>query len=720
MFPLRPYLNSNVAWSTRLASALDVAEAPARSLARPIALGQFDGTFRSERLVGTTSADTISGGEGSDTLTGGNGNDLIFGFGPSDTGESAGTISATLVASGLSNPIFAASPPGDPNRLFVVEQHTGRVMILDLQTNSVNAAPFLDIADSELAGGREQGLLGLAFDPDYAANGKFYVNFTNAAGDTVVREYTRASADLADVSSARTIITVDQPFANHNGGWMAFGPDGFLYIAMGDGGSRGDPGNRAQDLDSLLGKILRIDPSGDAFPGDTERNYAIPSDNPFAGSTPGADEIFAYGLRNPWRNSFDANGDTWIADVGQNSREEINFVPAGELAGKNFGWRYFEGDQPYTGTPPSGAIFHSPLLDYPHGSGPFEGNAVTGGYVYHGPGGAQDSYFFADFASGNLWTVRQDNGTAINFGNRNSQLVADAGSVDLIGSFAVDGSGRMYVVGLDGEIHRLAPTAGAGDSGDRLVGGAGADTIYGGAGGDRLEGGAGADLLAGGIGDDEYRIMDSLDAIIERTGQGFDRVIATADYTLAPGVSVEVLRAAPSAPAGLRLAGNELDQALRGNGGPNELSGQGGADEIRGYGGRDTISPGFDNVEDRLLYGSAAESTGIERDLISGIDLDEDKFVIPGKVGAVATEIVTGVLRTNSFDADLADAVNGSLGDGGVVDAVLFSPSQGDLGGTGHKYLVIDLNNDGSYTPGDDLVLELVDATGTLSASDFV
>ncbi|MCC6920181.1 MAG: PQQ-dependent sugar dehydrogenase [Alphaproteobacteria bacterium] len=686
----------------------------------------MDGTFRAEHLTGGAAADTISGGEGADTLNGGGGNDVIYGFGPADVSQSSGLITATRVASGLDSPVYAVSPPGDPDRLFIVEQHTGKIQILDLTTGQMAATPFLDIPDAQLATGGEQGLLGLAFDPDYATNGKFYVNLTNAAGDTEVREYTRATADTANAGSARPILRIDQPFDNHNGGWMDFGPDGFLYIATGDGGSGGDPNNNAQNVNSLLGKLLRIDPSLDAFPTDATRNYAIPTGNPFAGATPGADEIYATGLRNPWRNGFDTNGDLWIGDVGQGSREEIDYVAAGTLAGLNFGWRVMEGDDPYDPPFPGNVLpgdpsLTGPLLDYGHGGGPFEGDAVTGGYVYRGPGGATGNYFFADFISGNLWTVRQDGGAAINLENRNGQIVADAGNVNLVASFALDGQGRLYTVGLDGEVHRLTPSAGAGDTGDRLLGGNGNDSLYAGVGNDTLEGGAGADLMSGGIGDDIYIVDSTADQVAEGGGRGFDRVITTASFTLAPNVAVEVLRAAvQTSTAAIDLAGNEFAQTITGNDGRNVLKGEGGADRLYGYHGRDFLSPGADAAIDLIVYREAADSTGGNRDEVKDLNLNQDRFVLPVAVGAVLPAIGGGALNQASFNGDIAAAVNAAFGAGGAIEAVLFTPGSGNQSGAGRQYLVVDMDNDGSYSPAGDLVVELVNAVGTLDRGDFI
>jgi glucose/arabinose dehydrogenase len=266
----------------------------------------------------------IPGGtNGANTLTGTNDADLIYGF---DTGQQVSRIDATRVASGLTQPLFAGAPPGDLNRLFIVEK-TGLIKILNFSNGKVRAEPFLDVSDEILTDG-ESGLLGLAFDPNFAQNRFFYVNLVNENGDTEIRRYTVSASDSnkAAPSSETLIISVDQPETrNHKAGWLGFGPDGYLYIPLGDGGGGGDPNNLAQNPDSLLGKVLRLDVHGDDFPASATRNYAIPADNPFVGADGIADEIWALGLRNPFRDSFDrALGTFFIADVGQNTYEEVN------------------------------------------------------------------------------------------------------------------------------------------------------------------------------------------------------------------------------------------------------------------------------------------------------------------------------------------------------------------------------------------------------------
>jgi glucose/arabinose dehydrogenase len=272
-----------------------------------------------DSMDGGNGNDKINGGEGGDNILGGDGNDVIHGFNTNDKVDGSGNIDANLVASGLDRPIFGTFAPGDSGHLFIAEQHTGEIKILDLATGQTQQ--FLDIPNRQLAMGNEQGLLGLAFDPDYQTNGHFYVTLTRADGTIVVRRYSVSATDptQADPSSADAILTIAHPgHANHNGGWIAFGPDGMLYIAVGDGGGAGNPSNSAQDTNSLLGKMLRIDVHGDDFAGDPTRDYAIPDDNPFAGAVAGRDEIWAFGLRNPWRDSFDRlTGDLYIADVGQ-------------------------------------------------------------------------------------------------------------------------------------------------------------------------------------------------------------------------------------------------------------------------------------------------------------------------------------------------------------------------------------------------------------------
>ncbi|MFN2376776.1 MAG: sorbosone dehydrogenase family protein [Candidatus Binatia bacterium] len=382
-------------------------------------------------------------------------------------------LSTVRVADGLDRPVYATAPAGDTERLFIAEQHSGRIRILDLASGTIHATDFLDLGG--LATGNEQGLLGLAFHPDYDVNGFFYVNLTATGGDTEIRRYqVSADPDVADPQSALPVLGYDQPQTNHNGGWLGFGPDGYLYVASGDGGGSNDSSSghtvgigNAQDITSnLLGKMLRLDVDGDDFPADAARNYAIPASNPFVNKT-GDDEIWSYGLRNPWRASFDrANGNFYFGDVGQSSREEINVQPAASVGGENYGWRLREGtiENPVVGGPrPEGAI--DPIYDYTRGDGAFQGFAVTGGYVYRGPiAEIQGHYFFADYATERIWSLIYDGSAPETFDgsnytglvDRTAELAPGGGlSINEIASFAEDGLGRLYIVDLGGEIFRI-------------------------------------------------------------------------------------------------------------------------------------------------------------------------------------------------------------------------------------------------------------------------
>ena len=344
-------------------------------------------------------------------------------------------VNLELFKNGFTSPVDIQNAGDD--RLFIVEQ-AGIIKILNPDA-TINPEPFLNIT-SLISSGGERGLLGLAFHPDYSNNGYFFVNYTNTTGDTQVARYTVDANDsnIADPNTAVLIIDADQPYSNHNGGCIQFGADGFLYIGLGDGGSGGDPENRSQNLQTLLGKILRIDINNT----NGANNYDIPSDNPFVGDSNALDEIWAYGVRNPWRFSFDSESDElWIADVGQGDIEEINRV-APDAAGLNYGWRCYEGSQTYntTGCPdPSELTF--PVAEYTHSIG----YSITGGYVYHGNvySDIQDLYFFADL-NGLIGTVNNDN-NLINYGNYGGTWV----------SFGEDVNGELYIADISGSIHKV-------------------------------------------------------------------------------------------------------------------------------------------------------------------------------------------------------------------------------------------------------------------------
>jgi glucose/arabinose dehydrogenase len=348
----------------------------------------------------------------------------------------------TLIRGGLADPVFLTHA-GDA-RLFVVERG-GRIRILKQVSGQWKVtSTFLDLRGKVDRGHSEQGLLGLAFHPDYATNGRFYVNYINLGGDTVIAEFRRATAGKADPGSRRTVMTVKQPADNHNGGWLAFkGP--YLYIALGDGGSGGDPWGNAQNKNVRLGKILRIDPLDPD--GSGPKRFSIPGDNPFVGED-GRDEIWAYGLRNPWRNSFDREtGHLWIGDVGQSAYEEIS--REGDGKGRNFGWDKLEGFHLY----PSGALCTSncrtlPIVEYPHAAAGDDNCSVVGGYVSRRPGAALEGrYLFGDTCSGRIWDIPAgfsggDPGTALD-----TSL--------FISSFGEGANGVLYVLSLGGQVYRV-------------------------------------------------------------------------------------------------------------------------------------------------------------------------------------------------------------------------------------------------------------------------
>ena len=303
-------------------------------------------------------------------------------------------IALRPVISGLSEPTSIVNA-GD-SRLFIAQQ-TGRIAIYD--GTRVLPQPFLDVSSLISTNGEERGLLGLAFSPHYRDDGSFYIDYTNTAGDTVVARYHVSASDpnVADRASAQVILTVAQPYPNHNGGELQFGPDGYLYIAMGDGGSGGDPENRAQTLSTLLGKILRIDVANAA-------TYRIPPTNPFANRAGAAPEIWAWGVRNPWRFSFDRlTGDLWIADVGQDNYEEVDFQPASSTGGENYGWHRMEGFHCYNpSTNCNDGTLTLPVLEYSHADGSC---SITGGYRYRGAlfSRLYGTYFYGDFCTGKIW-----------------------------------------------------------------------------------------------------------------------------------------------------------------------------------------------------------------------------------------------------------------------------------------------------------------------------
>ncbi|RJP70004.1 MAG: glucose dehydrogenase [Candidatus Abyssobacteria bacterium SURF_17] len=368
---------------------------------------------------------------------------LVLGAG--GTTQAAPVLDLQLVATSLANPVAITHAGDGSGRLFITLQD-GRIVIFN--GTQVLATPFLDIRPLVLSGG-ERGLLSTAFHPNYEANGFFFVDYTNLNGDTVIARYSvSANPNVGDPNSAVIILAIDQPFVNHNGGQLQFGPNGFLYIGMGDGGGTGDPDDNAQNLGTLLGKILRINVNR-GLP------YTIPANNPFV-TTPGArGEIWAYGFRNPWRFSFDRlTNDLFIADVGQNMWEEVNFHEFGRVTGENYGWRLMEGNHCFNpSTNCNDGTLILPIAEYSHEAGRC---SVTGGYRY---GGSQfpaldGIYFYADFCTGEIWGATMDG-----VGDWTSTLLLD--SPLAISTFGEDESGELYVAHLsnpDGAIYRIGAT----------------------------------------------------------------------------------------------------------------------------------------------------------------------------------------------------------------------------------------------------------------------
>ncbi|KPK05677.1 MAG: hypothetical protein AMJ56_15545 [Anaerolineae bacterium SG8_19] len=350
-------------------------------------------------------------------------------------------LNLTPIATGLDRLTYLTHAGDGSGRLFVVEQR-GRIRII--QNGAVNPTPFLDIAGLIEINGLEQGLLGLAFHPDYANNGFFFVDYTNDQGHTVIARYQVSdNPDVADPNRGKILLTIEQPYPNHNGGQLVFGPDGYLYVGMGDGGSANDPHNNGQNLGTLLGKILRLEvDQGDP--------YGVPENNPFVNRADARPEIWSYGWRNPWRFSFDAaTGDMYIADVGQNQYEEVSVELAGAPGGQNYGWRLLEGfhcfDPPNCEPDSLGTVL--PVTEYDHN----QGCSVTGGYVYRGTRfpALTGLYLYSDYCSGKIWGLRREND-----GSWSQAELLQSGMP--VSSFGQDEAGELYLLNHKGEIIQIA------------------------------------------------------------------------------------------------------------------------------------------------------------------------------------------------------------------------------------------------------------------------
>jgi len=348
-------------------------------------------------------------------------------------------ISLERIATGFNQPLYVIAPTNDIERLFVLEKASGDIKIIQLSNNKVLSEPFLTVEN--ISTNSERGLLGLAFHPNYDVNGELYVSVTNDDGDS---------------------DTIPQFASNHNGGWIGFGPDEYLYIASGDGGGGNDPQENGQDLTTLLASMLRIDVNGDDFPSDDSRNYRIPDSNPFVNKSVNGvkarPEIWSYGLRNPWRPSFDrVTGDLIIADVGQRQREEINFQLASSKGGENYGWQLREGEittPSVGGDRPDDNV--EPIYTYRRSGSEFTGSSITGGYRYRGPiKELTGKYFFADFSNGRIWSLIPSVGSFDELTFWSDSLTTDEGKVGNVSSFGEDAKGNLYVVDFDGDIFKF-------------------------------------------------------------------------------------------------------------------------------------------------------------------------------------------------------------------------------------------------------------------------
>ncbi len=390
-------------------------------------------------------------------------NTLLLLFSSIIMGQSI-SLSSELVSDGFKKPVFVISYPTDASILYVVEQ-AGKIIVLD--SGQKKSKPFFNINKrvvNPFRPGDERGLLGFAFHPDHENNKKFYINYIDNDGHTIVSEFIAQSKYKADHNSERVLLKLEQPYGNHNGGHIEFGNDGYLYIAIGDGGAAGDPLDSGQDLTSLFGKVIRIDINGSP--------YSIPKSNPFYGIKNAREEIWAWGLRNVWRFSFDKKtGDIYYGDVGQNKWEEVNFEPASSSGGNNYGWRQMEASycfEPKENCKRDGMVL--PIIEYPNDAYHpafalgrknqlnVEGCSVTGGYVYRGKKlkGFEGVYFFGDYCSGNIWSFKVKDGKANEFKNRTEEInIADGEFTNYISSFGQDADGEIYIVDYNGAVYKI-------------------------------------------------------------------------------------------------------------------------------------------------------------------------------------------------------------------------------------------------------------------------
>ena len=600
--------------------------------------------------------------DGADVVSGSNRPETIYGWNPNAPFAPL-TLNAVRVASNLSQPLFATAPVNDTGRLLIVEK-TGLIKIMNLATGQIGATPFLDVA-AQIATTGEQGLLGLAFHPAFAQNGKVYVYLSTANGDVELREYRTSASNpnVLDPSSARLVLGIDFSAAtNHRGGWIGFGPDGYLYAGVGDSASSAN----AQNLTSPLGKLLRMDVNGgDAYPADPTRNYAIPPDNPtqFDGINGIFDRsaIYAIGLRNPWRESFDPSGRLFIGDVGEGSVEEVNLG----RAGANYGWGRGTAQDDGPINPPD-PRYTNPIYSYGHG---IQGASITGGYVYHGSNaGLQGQYVFGDFVRGTVLTLAQV-GSTWRATDRTNEIKTNIGSIGNISSFGEDASGNLYIVDIDGDIFRLDASGGSSDLGDRLFGNGGADIIFGGEGNDVISGGADADRLDGGNGNDRLSGNSGNDVLFGRNGD--DRLEGGSGNDRMSGGSGNDLLRGNSGHDGLsgdagndRLMAGSGNDRLQGGEGDDRLLGEAGNDRLNGNFGADILSGG--SGFDTFVFNTALGAGNV--DTIINFQAFFDSIVLEN---AVFTGLASGSLVASAFRVGAA-AVDGN-------DRVIYNNVSGAL-----------------------------------------
>jgi glucose/arabinose dehydrogenase len=359
-------------------------------------------------------------------------------------------LAVKKIADGFNRPVWAGDPGTSPNTLWLMEQHG---VVHQLDTTSGKKTTLFDLSERVSRKGNEEGMLGLAFAPDFAKSGRFYINYTDRERFTCISRLQLTAAGISE-EKEEIILRYKQDFENHNGGWLGFGPDKMLYIGNGDGGSGNDPKQRAQDLDTLLGKILRIDVS-------PEKGYTVPKDNPFLEKKGARPEIWAYGLRNPWRCAFDIKTDEfWIADVGQNHAEEVNVIDRKASAGANFGWRMREGNISTPAKNVGGEAspnYIEPIYSYKHGSGKDQGLSVTGGFLYRGKAipELQGRYIFADYVNPRIWSLHRKEGKEVEFLDHTDDLQSAKTKFKRICSFAEDRAGELYIIDHVGPLYKI-------------------------------------------------------------------------------------------------------------------------------------------------------------------------------------------------------------------------------------------------------------------------